>query len=81
MLTCRQASHLASQNLDRKLTLRERSGLRLHIFMCAACRRFEHQIKLLQRAMHLAEKQVLDDESGTTLSAEARERIRERIRE
>jgi len=44
-------SQLASESLDRDLGRLERVALRSHLFYCAACRRFQRQIKLLRYGM------------------------------
>jgi len=75
-LTCKDASRLISEGHERPLGLRERWGLRLHLWICDNCRRFERQIRLLQRAMHGLARRAEVDESGPDLSPEARERIR-----
>lgn len=49
MLSCKQASHLLSQSCERRLSLRQRLGLRLHLLMCRACRQFEQQLRLLRQ--------------------------------
>lgn len=51
MLTCKQTSQLVSEGLDRKLRLRERIRLRLHLWMCQRCRRFERQLRFLRRVL------------------------------
>ena len=51
MLSCRDASALMSQRLERRLSPLERFGLWLHLIVCAACRRFETQIGLRREAM------------------------------
>ncbi|MCD2174932.1 zf-HC2 domain-containing protein [Rhizobium sp. C4] len=43
MLNCWSATKLASDSLDRKLTLVERMRLGTHLAMCPACRRFSRQ--------------------------------------
>ena len=50
-LSCREASRLLSQGLDRKLTLKERLALRFHIAICTACERVEKQLQFLHRAI------------------------------
>jgi len=49
-LSCREASRLASESLDRELTRRERWALRIHIWPCRACQKFAAQIRLLRFA-------------------------------
>ena len=50
-LTCKQASRLQSQSMDRALTLAERLSLRLHTAACDACTKVEHQLAFLRRAL------------------------------
>jgi hypothetical protein len=51
MLSCREVSALLSDQLDRRLSLKERIGLRLHLAMCRACGRVEVQLRFLREAM------------------------------
>ena len=50
-LPCEGMSRLASESLDRDLGRLEWVALRSHLLYCAACRRFQRQIKLLRCAM------------------------------
>jgi Putative zinc-finger len=36
-LSCRDAAHLITENLDRPLSFAERGALRLHLAICSAC--------------------------------------------
>jgi len=80
MLTCKEASFLASKQLDDKLTWRERIGLWLHIAMCSSCRRYVRDIQKLQIVIRKAGQtgQVLLSDS-VKLSAQARKRIRQAL--
>lgn len=51
MLSCKEASRLLSQSLDRKLSWKERLELRFHLFICDMCKRFAKQLKIMQIAM------------------------------
>jgi len=51
MLSCKQASQLTSQSLDRSLTLHERIALKLHLIICKYCKRFSQQVQTLRNAM------------------------------
>lgn len=79
MLTCKEASRLVSEGQERKLALRERLGLRLHLWMCARCRRFEQQIRLLRRSLRRMSIQAEVEAQEVVLTPEARERIRKAI--
>jgi len=50
MLNCRQATELMSQEQDRPLTLVERLGLRLHVWICAGCNNYRRQMGILRAA-------------------------------
>ena len=50
-LTCKEATRLISQSMDRKLTLTQRAALRLHLSACGACTRFGAQLNALRSAM------------------------------
>jgi hypothetical protein len=76
--SCRQASRLQSDALDRQLTLRQRMGLRIHLWLCKWCRRYGKQISFLRVAAHEHDKEDVSV-STPVLSAEARERIQRRL--
>lgn len=51
MLSCREATRLVSQGLDRELALGERIALRVHLAICAGCRNVDRQLAFLRRAV------------------------------
>jgi hypothetical protein len=51
MLSCKEASRLVSQGLDRRLGFAERLGLRLHLLICDGCTNFSKQVAFLRKAM------------------------------
>ncbi len=51
MISCRDASRLLSQMQDGSIRLPLHLRIRLHLLLCEACRRFEQQLRFLQRAM------------------------------
>jgi hypothetical protein len=81
MLTCKDASHLVSHGQDRALSFRERWGLRVHLWMCGNCRRFERQIALMRRLLRLSNRRDEAEAAEQALSAEARERISQALAE
>ena len=50
-LSCKEASRLLSQSMDREMTLGEFARLRLHLALCDACRNFDRQLKQLRQAV------------------------------
>lgn len=80
-MTCKDASRLISESQERPLGLRERWGLRLHLWMCDACRNFQRQVASMRQALRELGKRAEADASGTDLSPEARDRIRKALAE
>jgi len=78
MLTCKQASRLVSQSLDRPLSWSERARLRFHLFICDACTHFNRQLRLLSNAVKRM-AQYTENDSAIQLSLEARDRISREI--
>ncbi len=77
--SCKTAARLQSEALDRKLPLRQRFGLRVHLLLCKWCRRYGKQVAFLRNAAH----EHPDEMTGPvpqTLSAEARDRIKQKFR-
>lgn len=75
MLSCKDVSKLRSQSIDRRLNLGERLGVRLHLLVCEACRRFDRQMVILQQAMlHLRQSENFPPETRV-LTDEAKTRI------
>jgi len=70
---CERIVEQVSQSMERRLTLRERVNLKLHLWICAWCQWYLEHIHLIHDVAHAHEPDLT---SGPTLSAEARERIK-----
>lgn len=63
MATCREIHQLVSEQMDRSLSLAERTRVRMHLLICAACTHFNGQMALLRQAMRkLPEQRDSDGE-------------------
>ena len=51
MLSCKEASRLVSQGLDRHLGFGERIALRVHLAICDGCTNFRNQVAFVRRAV------------------------------
>ena len=51
MISCQEATRLASLQLERKLSSWERAQFRFHLAFCVGCRRAERQFAFLRQAM------------------------------
>ena len=49
LISCRDASRICSEQLDRHLTLAERLSLRAHLMMCRSCAEFQRQMAWLRQ--------------------------------
>ncbi len=76
-LRCEEADRLVSDSLDRQLTWSERVALKGHLAVCRACRRARRQLLILQQAM----RRSLDAAGDEMLSPEARDRIRQALKD
>lgn len=72
MPTCREATELASREMDERLHLLDRLGLKMHLAICRNCRRFAVQLEEMRRLFRL-ETGADDDALG--LDPDARRRI------
>ena len=84
MLSCKETTRTISEGLDRKLTLRRRVALRLHVMMCSACRAYTRQVEGLNEHIsacfrrdhysRLPESQRLSEESREKMKAALRKK-------
>jgi predicted anti-sigma-YlaC factor YlaD len=77
MRTCKDISKLVSESFDRKLSLRERMAMRIHLMMCSLCRTYQRQILQLRTILKAAAKP--DAPVEHSLPEEARERIKQAL--
>ena len=50
-LSCRRATELLSQQLDRELSLEEKTALQAHLLICRGCRAVDHQFQFMRDAL------------------------------
>ena len=51
MISCKDATRLISQMQDGNIPPWQRVRIRLHLFLCEACTRFERQVRFLHAAL------------------------------
>lgn len=61
MQSCKRATELMSQQLDRELSGSEKFSLKMHLLMCRHCRKCDTQFKVLHQ---LANARSKTDESA-----------------
>ena len=78
--TCQQTVEKISQSMERKLTLRERIDLKLHLWICAWCQWYLEHLQIIREAARAKGAESPDLESmSPSLSSEARERIKRKL--
>jgi hypothetical protein len=82
MLRCREVSKLVSESMERRLPLRYRMELWIHLTLCRLCAGFARQTRLLRRAAQEEPERLVGDKSSpqATLTPDARERIKAALR-
>ena len=74
MLSCKKASQIISQSLDRPLTMREHFALKLHLLICKYCKRFSQHMQCLRVAIKKMTHSIENDNT-IELPLEAKKRI------
>lgn len=77
MFNCKKVTYLVSESLDRKLSLYQRMGIRIHLMMCKFCSRYQKQLLLLRKTAHLYSESSEDSDLSIQLSSEVGKRIKE----
>jgi predicted anti-sigma-YlaC factor YlaD len=78
---CKTITPLIGESIDRKISLREKIVIKLHLFTCEACKRYLYQIRLMRDAVKMQESRRDGGEirRDKTLSLEAKERMRRAV--
>lgn len=77
---CKEIVKIVSASLDRKLTLREKFIMKVHLFACKPCVRYFEQSQFLKTATFQLDEHLKDDMFSGRLSDEARERIKDLLK-
>ena len=80
MLSCKEATRLVSEKLDRQLPFWQRLSLRLHVLMCRGCSWYTRQVKMLDQVVGEHYRLEQSAENATLLSEEIRQRIKASLR-
>ena len=80
-MKCDQASHLASESMDRPLQWHERVGMKIHRALCQSCRQFAKQLATVRSAFqHLShDPQDASKTEPVQLSDEVKARIKSKL--
>lgn len=78
---CKTITPVLGESIDRRLPLRQRIVVRLHLFTCEACARYLEQIEFLRAAAHRHEEMLENtaEASETSMSGDAKDRLKARL--
>jgi hypothetical protein len=77
--TCRDTVAVISEAMERRLTLRERFLLKLHLWVCMWCQWYLEHLKTMRDALRAEGPEPADLDSLPGLSPEARERLKKKV--
>jgi hypothetical protein len=82
---CKAMAPLMSESLERRLTLRERVTLKLHLWVCIWCVWYLEHLRLMRRAVAARASREAEADAemapALKLSAESRERLKQALRQ
>jgi hypothetical protein len=78
MLSCKEASQIISQSLDRQLTMRERFAVKLHLLICKYCKQFSQQLQSIRVALKIASTEIEADDT-IKMPSETKKRLMQSI--
>lgn len=76
---CKQTVKVLSESLERKLTLRERVLVKLHLWVCMWCVWYVEHLQLMRSSLRAETSQDHVLSSTAELSDDARERMKRRL--
>ena len=77
---CKSVTPLFSHAMDGKLNWREKLRVRLHLYTCGACLDYVSNLKFMHEVFHAQEECFENEKLHASLSQEAKERIKEKLR-
>lgn len=83
MFSCKHATRLVSEGMDRPLPLLKRIGVCCHLVLCPLCARFKRHLLFVRRAVrqHRDALEGADPATAMALPPAARERIAQLLRQ
>lgn len=77
MISCKKASRLMSEGMDRRLSINEVLNLKMHLFFCAACKQVLKQLKGLRRLMRAYRNHLMSKQAK---SSSLNQRVKDKIK-
>jgi hypothetical protein len=78
-MNCQEVARIVSEMKDRPVSWRARLTVHLHLAMCRMCQTYRKQLDLISRVSRAAGDLVMDRSTSTTMSEDAKERIKQKL--
>lgn len=79
--TCQRTVETISESMERPLTLTERITTKLHLWICVWCQWYLEHLQLIRDTSRSQAEKAPELMTDATLSNDARERIRRRLKQ
>lgn len=76
--SCKEMTERISESMERRLSFRQRIGVRLHFLICIWCRRYQKQLLFIRNILRGDPEKIGENLPGG-LSPEARRRMKEAL--
>lgn len=77
--TCKEVTRMASDAMERKLSLRQRIDFKLHLLICSLCMRYVKQLEMMREIAH-QHPEKSEAAAATKLPPASRERMKQALR-
>lgn len=64
MLSCKDATRIMSEKLDRQLSTAEKLSLGFHLTLCKGCRNYDKQMAIIHQACRQVSGQAINQSSA-----------------
>jgi len=80
MISCKKASRLMSEGMDRSLSFKETLSLNMHLLFCTACKQVLKQLKGLRRLMRAYRSHLISKSTkSSSLSQKTKDKIKQNL--
>ncbi len=79
MISCKKASRLMSEGMDRRLSVNETLNLKMHLFFCAACKQVLKQLKGLRRLLRTYRDYLISKSTTSSLNKKTKDKIKDTL--
>lgn len=80
MISCEKATELVAKKEVTKLSIKEKIGIKLHLFHCYLCRRYYNQLQIISNHISKLNKKIKGSTFFFTLNTSQKSKLQEVIK-